>query len=84
MRFGAKPSGREELVTMRDGVQVKLIWFTPAKPRDDAPVVVSLHGIGEQRPARAPTVGPASTALPLEVKRMHAPMQEVTSTAFDP
>ncbi|GIM16412.1 hypothetical protein Vretimale_19016 [Volvox reticuliferus] len=46
IKLGARPVPRKELVTMPDGVQITLLWFEPKLVAEDAPLVVSLHGIG--------------------------------------
>ncbi|GLC37167.1 hypothetical protein PLESTB_000987200 [Pleodorina starrii] len=46
IKLGPRPVPRKELVTMPDGVQITLLWFEPKDAAADAPLVVSLHGIG--------------------------------------
>ena len=46
IKFGKRPTPRRDVVVMGDGVQIVLDWFdAPDTPRD-APLVVTLHGIG--------------------------------------
>ncbi|GLI66122.1 hypothetical protein VaNZ11_009850 [Volvox africanus] len=56
IKLGASPIPRKELVTMPDGVQIALLWFEPKLVAEDAPLVVSLHGIGGDENSVRPIV----------------------------
>lgn len=46
IKFGKRPTPRRDVVVMADGVQVVLDWFDAPDTPLDAPLVVTLHGIG--------------------------------------
>jgi hypothetical protein len=46
IKLGKRPTPRRDIVVMADGVQIVLDWFDAPDTPHDAPLVVTLHGIG--------------------------------------